>query len=197
MIGLSGPQRSGKTTVLDILCKNHRFHRMSIADQIKAHAHQLVGRAFTEAEKDAPQDFLNGKTPRDLYIMVGNMDDLVHNLWVNKMFRTQYEGADEFHVVESVGKMFQMVEIVRYCERARDGVVILDIRRPGFEYKDTRTPIQDTYPTLYLNNDAGIDKVVSELNELIANMPKLRHIRSFGDVQLIEKLEAAIRETVT
>jgi len=128
IIGLTGPQRAGKTTILCLLATKHRFHPMSIAALIKDEAHRYVGKTYSDEEKDRPMPELGGKTPRDLYIQVGNLDETVRDLWVKRMFRSQYQGPDEWHVIESVGKQFQYTEIVRMCERARDGVVILDSR---------------------------------------------------------------------
>ena len=45
-IGFAGGMGAGKTTVADILVKEHRYHRLSFADPIRYMCTTLLGRAI-------------------------------------------------------------------------------------------------------------------------------------------------------
>lgn len=174
---------------MEYLASKHRFHRLSIVAHIKDEAHRLVGRSFTDQEKDTPHSHLGGKTPRELYIYVGNLDEFNHPLWVQRMLRAGYQGPDELHIIESVGKQHQFTEVVRFCERAGDGVVILDVSRPDHTYKDNRSEIKDSMPHLVLSNDGDLEKVYGELDGLMTNWQQIVHKRTANHVSLAEAIE--------
>lgn len=182
IIGLTGAQTVGKTTVMNVLIEKFNAVPLSIAAQIKAHTHALVGVNFPETEKDKPQEILGGKAPRDLYIHIGNLDEYFHDLWVDKMFRAGYQGPDALHVIESVGKQFQWDRVKEFARIQRDECCILNITRAGIEYNDNRHPIVDPEARTYEFDNNGPQRTI-----FAAVWPVMQHIRD-DSLELRKKL---------
>lgn len=175
IIGLTGPQRAGKTTVARILMQKHGAHFMSIGDMLKTAAHDLLGiyPKFPDEIKDEPHPALNGKTPRELYVHVGQLDEFQGDLWVKKMLRERFQGPDSFHVVESVGKQIQWQAIRKFAFVQRCPCVIWDVMRDGAEYMDNRGAIVDHRGMFHINNNGThgelADNVTALFNKLKEN----------------------------
>jgi len=193
IIGLTGPQRAGKTTVYDHFHNKHNFVRLSIAAQIKKEAHRLVGMEFTDAEKDEPQPTLNGATPRDLYIYIGQLDEYYFPLWVERMFRDEYQGPGTNHVIESVGKPFQWAAIMGFAHQNHDHCVIFDVSRPDYEYKDSRSPILDYHNMMRVENKRGLDDLYRELDDFyLPALLKMKFDRTDEEIRAyIERIKNA------
>ena len=184
IIGLTGSQRAGKTTAWNYFHETHGAIKLSIGQAIKDISHKLLGTVFMEQEKDLSMPELNGKTPRDLYIHVGNMDEFKHSLFVEEMLRQGYEGPGSVHVIESVGKPFQYLSILQHSMRNNDTCCILDIIRPGYEYKDSRRPIADWKPPIEVVNGDSVDEFYKQLDE--AYVYAIRHDYS-RDPQMVAR----------
>lgn len=156
IIGLTGVPRAGKTEVTKCFGElGYQF--ASIGLEIKRHSHELVCREFSEEEKEVPQDHLNGKTPRDLYIAVGNLDEFVHGIWVAKMFANQIipamEYGNERFVIESVGKQFQWDAVKSFANKmGLSNTGIIEVKRPGADKWDNRSPVYDDVSFVVDNN---------------------------------------------
>lgn len=165
IIGLTGPQRAGKTTAWNYFAEKYGAIKLSIGQSIKDVSHQMMGMVFTEEEKDEPLEQLNGRTPRDLYIHVGNLDEYKHSLFVDVMFKQGYQGPGSIHVIESVGKPFQYQAVLEFAMRNSDECCIVDISRPGHEYKDSRSPILDWLPVIEIENGSSVDEYYENLDK--------------------------------
>lgn len=87
VIALTGLARSGKTTIAEILERNHDFHRIRFAKPLKDML-KTLGLTHEELEgdlKEAPSERLCGRTPRWAMQSLGTEwgRDLIHpDLWV-------------------------------------------------------------------------------------------------------------------
>ena len=99
LIGIAGKAGAGKDTVADYLCGRHQFIKYSLSTPIKAALCAMFGwhPAVFESRKfkEAPQEILGGKSPRQLMQTLGtewgrNLVD--QDLWL---------GLAERHVKES------------------------------------------------------------------------------------------------
>lgn len=191
IIGLTGPQRAGKTTAWNRAGEKHGAHRLSIAEQIKEVSHFLLETKFSDAEKDVQFEQLKWATPRHVYIYVGNMDEFDNGLWVRRMFRSGYQGPEALHIVESVGKMFQWYHIMKFALQNNDQCAILDIQRPDHEYKDSRTAIMDFLPMMRIENNGLIDRFHKDVDEVIHTMQRMSFPRTEEDIETWKTLNAS------
>lgn len=161
IIALFGAPRSGKTTATQLLA-SHGFRFLSIGQEIKEIAHRLVGRSFTDEEKDTPSPYLGGKTPRDLYIYVGTMDDVFDPvMFARLMMRNQLEPRyDMFHsfdwIIESAGKQAQWDWLVTGYSKGFHSVDakwgLIEITTTNSDYTDGRHRISFDGPMVHIHN---------------------------------------------
>mgnify|MGYP001809967254 CR=1 FL=1 len=141
VLGLFGPPRAGKNTVISLMRSIAEWYPLSISDEIKRYSHEITGRVFEDHEKDVPQESLNGRTPRDLYIYIGQLDEFRHDLWAGPVADIIYK-MDNYQrfVIESVGKNFQWQATLnrRPCRR----MLLCEVHQEGRSY-DTSGPIKD------------------------------------------------------
>lgn len=151
IVGLFGPQRSGKNEVVNHLVEKHGFVGLSISHAIKEHAYRLLDiPAFPDAVKDTPQVILNGKTPRDLYVHIGQIDEYKPALWVDHVVASMAGNPNGNYVIESVGKLIQWKALLLNSP-IRD-IELVEVRRPGKFYQDNRSHIYDRYFTSVIEN---------------------------------------------
>jgi len=195
IIGLTGPQRAGKTTVYDHLEKKHDFVKLSIAQEIKNVAHELIGFSFSDEEKDKQQLVLNMATPRDLYIYVGQMDEFQNDLWVKRMFAGGYQGPGNNHVIESVGKPFQWLAILKFAQLNNDHCMIFDVMRPEHEYRDSRSAVVDFVPMLRVENSGSMEELYDDLDNIY--VPSFSQMRVNRTEEEISNYARRIEESRT
>jgi len=178
ILGLTGPQRAGKTTVCSILEQEYGWLTISIGQAIKDQLHDLVGMEFEESEKDYPSPYLRGQTPRDAYVYLGNLDEFRPDIWVRDMIYKQYEPAMSLAirpaVIESVGKQFQWKAVADYCHQNFIPCAIADVSRPGCIYKDNRTSVWDVRPTFTIDNSGDMNQLRDEI-ERVLNLITVSH----------------------
>lgn len=96
IIGLTGPARSGKSTMADRLVMRHGFTRLSLADPIKQAVFYLLrSSGCDDADrwvygdlKETPCDYLCGKTPRHAMQTLGTewgRECVGQNFWIEHM----------------------------------------------------------------------------------------------------------------
>lgn len=148
IVGLHGAPRSGKTTISQILSKKHGFRHESISESIKDMAHGSIGKTYGDEEKDVPKEELGGKTPRELYIAFGNVDDTIHPVWVRQTYlkikthRFMAPIFDSF-VIESIGKQFQWDWLIENAQEEYN-LALIEVVREGYTYeayRDSRSRI--------------------------------------------------------
>jgi len=104
IIGITGRARSGKDTLANFLVDDHGFLKLSFAAPLRAFVADITGMTIAEMEdgpaKEAPLDWLDGKTPRYLMQTVGTewgREMIDRDLWVkvveNKIRQARREGA--------------------------------------------------------------------------------------------------------
>lgn len=179
LVGLFGPPRSGKNSVVDVLVKDHGFRAYSISQFIKDMVHSVVGHHFTDDQKDAPQSVLGGATPRDLYIHFGNGDDIFPGMWVSKVLdKIVMDGLNRTSkiIIDSIGKQHQWDYIEN--RRITDRFYLVRIDRKDTKW-DSRTPITDSQfrqqPFVIDNNGTLYDlrdKVSAVVNQLEVAAPR-------------------------
>lgn len=160
LIALTGPQRSGKNEVVEVL-KERGFQHLSLSQPFKDIAHDWAGRTFTDAEKDTKFECLNGRTPREFYIQVATAEQFVPSLWVCKML---YEVNQPDCVIESVGNQRQWWEILRIAKP--DRALVVRIVRPNFEWKDNRGWIRDPHPNALILNNGTLKELWNKADTL-------------------------------
>lgn len=181
VIALHGPQRSGKNTVVDII-KSYRSRAkgFALSTRIKMFTHDILGKLFVEDDKDDP--ILNGHTPRDAYIYIGNMDQYDPGLWARLSGREvekwcaachmnsygEIENPGVVAVIESIGKQPQWWALLEVLHKTCD-VVLVGVERPGHEYLDNRTPIFDYCRNYTIVNDG----TPSDLNGKVIHLLRL------------------------
>lgn len=186
VVALHGPQQAGKNEVVRLILEHWatRFGFMvapklpilvpgSFSQKMKDIVHDIVGRVYTEEEKDQPQPELGGKTPRDAYIHIGKMDEIFGGgLWarysweIDKVLekakadppkKIGHRRKDDpwdytnFHtkkkiagiIYESVGRQGQWDYFIDLRERGILDTRLIEVVRPGYVYKDNRQPIHD------------------------------------------------------
>jgi len=175
LIGLVGPPRCGKNIVTDIICQYYQAVHLSISDPMKCEAHRIANRIFREEEKDTPQKILSGKTPRDLYIHLGDIDNFVPNYWIDETIKLISPRAGARYVIESIGKQFQWNRILESAIVPR--MHLIEIRRKGCVW-DSRTPIKDYKHVWVIENDWDIRHLEAKTKEL------MDHILSIDDMRM-------------
>lgn len=139
LVGLCGRKRSGKTTAAEILVEELGYAHLSFAEPIRRAVADIlaVSRAELEAIKEAPVDWLDGRTPRSMMQTMGTEwgRDRVHpELWVRKCMRD----VDRFR---RSGRPV-VISDVRFANEAwaiRDaGGIVIDIFREHASRVDNR-----------------------------------------------------------
>ena len=173
-VGVSGPPRAGKNTIVDYLVEVYGFHHLAVSTPIKEMSHDYAQSLFTEADKDQPQEILNGKTPRDLYIHVGNLDEFVPWLWAEPTAR-KIGDPEANWVIESVGKQGQWDTFL--AMRPTPQLYVLAVDRPGCAW-DNRSAIDDYVLAYDVLNDGTIERLHQQVDQflaLIRERPVHRH----------------------
>lgn len=165
VLGIFGPQRAGKNEVVSYLVNHHNFVSLSISAPIKRLAHTFAGCIFTDAEKDVPQPRLNGRTPRELYIQFGQLDEYAPNLFVDFIIEAMNGLNGTRFVIESVGKQAQWDRIL---DIAKPPVkALLSLTRPGCEWKDTRQVIADYQPVFHIDNNSDVAALYNRVGRVV------------------------------
>lgn len=132
IIGLCGYKRTGKTTVAEILCDRYGYFHESFASPIREFVATIVGTSVhgLEAVKEAPLEWLDGKTPRHMMQTVGTEwgRDTVHpELWVRSLVKRIAPAITRHQPV--------VVSDVRFPNEAEAlrslGGIIVRVTRPG------------------------------------------------------------------
>src|SRR5579883_581230 len=161
LIGLNGPKRSGKSTVVEV-ASELGVRSISISTPIKNSAHALVGSEFPDDLKDEPTDLLSGRTPRDLYRHIGALISFVPHLWVDRAWAAQYKGTGNY-IVDSVGTTDQWQRLKALASEQGMHAVLVQVLRVGTEVAHAvREDVHDG-GELSLVNDA---KRVEEFKQL-------------------------------
>jgi len=169
LLGLFGPPRAGKNTVINLINQitGNQWEALSISAEIKKYSHQIVRHEFKDKEKDTPQEILGGKTPRDLYIYIGQLDEFRNDLWTSPIADWVYNVDHPKFVIESVGKQHQFNTLLtrKPCPR----IILCEVHQEGRVY-DSRGPIQDTRPIFRIENPATVG---ADLSHLVPQVERL------------------------
>lgn len=180
IIGLHGAPRTGKTTVCKILSFFYGFDHHSISMPIKNAAESAVEKTFRDKDKDIPQDVLDGKTPRELYIAFGNLDDIFHSMWVRQIFNmieTDLHEGYRSHVIESIGKQHQWNWLIDNAKGFN--LLLVKMTRPGHTYEaynDSRSDILPNgirHDTISNCHGENIEHLESEVSALLSRNQEL------------------------
>jgi len=175
IVGVFGPPRCGKNTAVDVFVREHGYTALSISHEIKNYSHKLVGRTFDESEKDIVFECLNGHTPRNLYIEIGQLEKYDPYMWVSKVADVIDESSCKDFIIESVGNQGQwnyLLDVFR-----NETLILLGIERPGFGW-DSRTPIDDYEQINIIHNVSDVHSYSHLMNsyiEMIKNDAKPRN----------------------
>lgn len=169
LIALSGPPRSGKNEVTNRLRDTWGYTHLSISSYMKDLAHDIMKVSFSEEEKDIPKIILNGKTPRDLYIHLGGMEQFNPYMFVTPVYqyiRHMIENSDNHKfVIESIGRQAQWNFLI--AERACKKMVIFNISREGTSW-DSREPVKDCFPTYNITNNGSLDELNTKVDSTMS-----------------------------
>lgn len=168
VIGLFGPQRSGKNTVVDHLVHVYRFQPHSISERMKDLAHALADREWGDDDKDRRSFDLNGHMPRDLYVHIGLLERFLPTVWIDPVVDKIRKSSHKCHVIESVGTQQQWYHIARQLTGYR--LILVEVIRPGFTYKDNREPITDFDTSWRLVNDKDIGTFQHKVDRLVTDL---------------------------
>lgn len=172
ILGLFGPQRAGKSTLTGILRSRKSFLDLSISKAIKDECETLMGMTFREEDKDTKLPVLNGKSPRDLYIHIGQLDEFVPSWWIDRLFRRFSVEAIKQRggVIESVGKQAQWDWMVYHAAPLNVRCHLISVSRPGYDYKDNRTPVVGREDPYIVENDGDETDFRSEMQDQAAEI---------------------------
>lgn len=178
LVGLFGPPRSGKNSVVEVFVNKFAFVPLSISGPIKEKSHEVAGIAYSEDEKDCSKKELSGRTPRDLYIHLGNLDDFVPQYWVDETIKRISPHRGARYIIESVGKQHQWNRILE------SGIVprihLVEVDRPGCKW-DSRTPIVDSKPAWHVFNDTTLVSLETQAASIADKILKSNDIRYTGE----------------
>lgn len=173
LIGLTGKAGAGKDTVADILVQHAGFARIAFAAPLKAMLRAGLGLTDEQLEdralKEAPLDWLDGRTPRQLMQTLGTEWGRTHahpDLWL-RIARRQIE--------QTAGPI--VITDVRFDNEARLvrdlGGIVWHITRPGAGTvaHASEAGITASAGDWWLANDGSIVDLQLEVRSL-ANMMK-------------------------
>lgn len=177
IIGLSGPPRAGKSEYAKFL-RELGMRDLSISKTIEMYTAMFMGRNFADSEKDIEQDFLQGHTPREPRIHLGQMDQYRPDLWIVKTFELFYMGPQYDYVIESVGKQPQWDAVILWLRRNYEKTdhfiarTLVNIERPGATWSDNRTRVfeQEAECRHYFLNDGTIKDLENDAANLYLSL---------------------------
>jgi len=168
IIGITGPKRSGKTTLGNALANRYGLMHTSFAEPIRAFVAQLLGMSAHELDlfKASPVGWLDGVTPRSMMQTLGTEwgRAMVHpELWLRSLLRRieNHNGA----VISDVRFPNEAAAIL---ER---GGIVLRLSRPGFGYTGehaSEAPLPDDLVSAEIENDGSPADLLDRSVSLIA-----------------------------
>lgn len=176
IIGLTGPQRSGKDEVCSVVVREIGAKYLSIADEIKLACREFFLDQFKDDDKDKKVPWLANHTPRDLMIHVGQLDEFNGSLWVDRMMKRKYQGPDVLHVISSVGKPVQWKAIQKFCLNQRDRCALVRVSRPGTSFADNRRDVEDYRLTPLIKNEGTLDDLQRKTLKVFKEMLEEAHL---------------------
>lgn len=174
LIGLTGYAGSGKSTVADILVRDHGFTRMRFAGPLKD---MLRALGLTEREIDGdlklvPCALLGGKTPRHAMVTLGTewgRQLIDWNMWVRALMQridNMNSYGDGQRIVVDDARFVN--EIVALKQR---GAVIWRVDRPGVEALTNHPSEQEWRGEPYgwmINNSGNLNDLAKLISARLA-----------------------------
>lgn len=177
IIALCGPLGSGKTTLANLLVKNHNFARTRFAASLKGMLSTFLADQGLDSEmqsrmldgdlKEVPTEYFNGKTPRYAMQTLGTewRDMIDKNLWIDAWERKVLNAKEINLVVDDM-------RFVHEAERVKKlGGTIIKILRPGFEAGEHQSEWEylAINSDFIIHNDGAPELMLSELKLLLGD----------------------------
>lgn len=147
----NGPPGSGKDTAVDLLMKERaalqeKLQMMVLSERfaapLKDAVHVMVGRAYTEQQKEIPQIELGGLTPRQVYIAMAETfvkPTFGPDAWARFMLN-RIEWGNTLYLVRDLGFIEEARTMIN--EVGPENVLIIRLLREGKSFKgDSRSYI--------------------------------------------------------
>jgi hypothetical protein len=157
VVGLHGPERSGKDTAAAVFVRRYGWAHVKFADGVYLEAHQLYPElaGVADEDKDRPLKWLGGRSKRDILIEIGQSrrgqdPDYWVKAWIE---RVRAENAAGRAVVCSDVRMDNEAAAIR-----RLGGLIVAVSRPGVGFRGgpTSTDHSKEWACIKLCNSADI-----------------------------------------
>lgn len=174
VIGLSGLQGSGKSTVARYLHEHHNFHRRSFAFPMKCMMLALGVKAEEMEDqvlKEVAHPALCGHSPREVLIALGEgfREKLNTDFWVKKWLQAvTSEGYSNKVVVEDIRRENEEAAVRKL------GGIIVRIERPGLVVPERwRSHATETFVPkcdYVINNTRGFDVLRERVDALVEEL---------------------------